>query len=124
MRLPADDRDVRARLTALSKRACRHPQTPEMTDDGVLRFLGNWVVLSPIEQCLVRPLVDNFGAIVSDDELLRAAWPSRDINANMLRVRLTRLRQRIQPLGLTVRAARSRGQVMSRGVATSADGRE
>ena len=69
VRLPADDRDVAARLRALESRAVRHQQQPETDERGRLTFNGDWVALSPIEERIVGALAGRFGQVVSREEL-------------------------------------------------------
>jgi len=112
VRLPADDRDVAARLRALEVRAARHEQRPETDARGRLTFNGTWVALSPIEERIVAALAGHFGEVVSRDELLAAGWPNEQPSDAALRVHLTRLRKEIAPLGLEIATVRGFGHVM------------
>ena len=112
IRLPADDRDVAARLCALELRASHHQNRPATDDSGRLRFNGNWVALSPIEQRIVTPLANRFGEVVSRDELLAAGWPNENPSDTALRVHLTRLRKELEPLRLEIATVRGFGHVM------------
>jgi DNA-binding response OmpR family regulator len=112
VRLPAEDRDVAARLRALEVRAARHQPTPETDERGRLTFQGEWVALSPIEERIVAALARCFGAVVSRDELLAAGWPDEHPSDAALRVHLTRLRKEIAPLGLEIATVRGFGHVM------------
>jgi len=113
IRLPADDRDVAARLHALEMRAGRHGRAPEADDKGRLVHDGRWVALSPIEDRLVKALAARFGNVVGRNELLRAGWPDGgDPSDAALRVHLTRLRKEIAPLGLEIATVRGFGHVL------------
>ena len=112
IRLPADDRDVRARVASLARRAGETATTPELDEDGLLHFRGDWVSLSPVERGLASALVDRFGAVVSRDALGRRAWPGGAPSRNALDVHVLRLRRRISPLALEVRTVRSRGYLL------------
>ena len=112
VRLPADDTDVAARLRALEMRAVRHQQQPATDERGRLRFNGEWVALSPIEERIVGALAARFGEVVSRDELLAAGWPDEAPSDAALRVHLTRLRKEIAPLGLEIATVRGFGHVM------------
>lgn len=114
IRLPADDRDVRARLDSLTLRFQRTDSSEGLTldDDGLLRNGSNWVALPPIEARLIAGLLAKPGAVVSRDTLLRAGWPGEQPNRNVLDVHVLRLRRRIEPLGLQIRTVRSRGYVL------------
>jgi DNA-binding response OmpR family regulator len=112
IRLPADDRDVRARVAALSSRAATDQTAPQVDGDGLLRNRGSWVALSPVEAALAATLVDRFGAVVGRDTLARRAGPNGAPTRNALDVHMLRLRRRIASLGLEVRTVRSRGYLM------------
>lgn len=112
IRLPADDRDILARMTALERRAAALPARPELDQIGRVTYRARWVTLSPIERQLMGVLVDHFGDLVSAEELATHAWPTHKPTGNALRVHLTRLRQRIAPLGLEVVTVREHGFVL------------
>jgi len=112
VRLPADDRDVRARVATLEARSESEGAVPEVDGDGLLHFRGQWVALSPVECLLAHALVECFGAVVGRDELARNAWPGGAPTRNALDVHVLRLRRRVGPLGLEVRTIRSRGYLL------------
>ena len=112
IRLPATDRDIGARLTALRRRAGRHPAIPELDDHGRLHHRGSWVSSSPIEQRLLAPLVERFGAVVTREELLERAWPGSHPTSNALRVHMTRVKRRVAALGLDIRGVRPGGYAL------------
>jgi DNA-binding response OmpR family regulator len=112
VRMPADDRDVRARLATLSARAMNDHGRPEIDDDGLLRFKGRWTSLSPVERSLASALVERYGAVVGRDVLAKRAWPGGAPTRNALDVHVLRLRRRIAALGLEVRTVRSRGYLL------------
>src|SRR5712692_4956114 len=89
IRLPAEDRDVGARLRALMRRAAHHQALPELDGYGRLLHRGRWVSPSPIEQRIIAVLVDRFGAVVSAKELLQHAWPGGPSTNGVLRVHMT-----------------------------------
>jgi hypothetical protein len=122
IRLPADDRDVAARLAALSARAARHRPVPHADDQGRLLHRGRWVALSPIEHRLVRELAIHFGTVVTGDQLARAAWPNGGASRGALRIHLSRLRRRIDPLGLEIGTVRSFGHVLEERVPVEPSG--
>jgi DNA-binding response OmpR family regulator len=110
IRMPADDRDVRARLRALVERA--GVERPQLDDDGLLWFRGRWVSLSPVERALVEGLLERFGAVTGRDSLRRRAWPEGLPSRNALDVHMVRLRRRIRELSLEIRTVRSRGYLL------------
>jgi DNA-binding response OmpR family regulator len=112
IRLPADDRDVRARVARLASRAATEQPAPHVDGDGLMRYGGRWVALSPVEGVLAATLVDRFGAVVGRDTLARRAWPDGTPTRNALDVHMLRLRRRIASLGVEVRTVRSRGYLM------------
>ncbi|HMG25255.1 MAG TPA: winged helix-turn-helix domain-containing protein [Acidimicrobiia bacterium] len=112
IRLPADDRDVRARVARLATRAETARPEPQVDGDRLLRYRGRWVALSPVEGALAATLVDRFGAVVGRDTLARRAWPAGMPTRNALDVHMLRLRRRIASIGVEVRTVRSRGYLM------------
>jgi DNA-binding response OmpR family regulator len=115
VRLPADDRDVRARLATLAARADTGHAIPLLDPDGLLWFRDRWVSLSPVERALAAAMVERFGGVVGRDELARRAWPEGTPTRNALDVHMLRLRRRIAELGLEARTVRSRGYLMQAG---------
>ena len=85
---------------------------PAVDEDGLLRYRGRWVTLSPVERALAAALVDRFGAVVGRDTLVRRAWAGGNPTRNALDVHMLRLRRRIAELGLEVRTVRARGYVL------------
>lgn len=112
IRLPAADRDVRARVAALEDRSERTSAVPEIGGAGLLRFRGRWVALSPVEQSLAGMMVGDYGKVVGRDSLAGAAWPTGIPTRNALDVHVLRLRRRIAPLDLEIRTVRARGYLL------------
>ncbi|MGQ0805212.1 MAG: hypothetical protein ACT4PI_15290, partial [Actinomycetota bacterium] len=75
VRVPVDERELRARVSALTARAEHHGVSPEMDDDGLLRFRGKWVDLPPVERGVATARVERCGAGVGRATLARRAWP-------------------------------------------------
>jgi DNA-binding winged helix-turn-helix (wHTH) protein len=113
VRLPADDGDIRARVTAIARRHALHAEPlPALDDDGVLRYGSRWVPLPPVEARLVDALLSRFGSVVSRETLARAGWPEGAPGRNALDVHVLRLRRRIAPVALAIRTVRSRGYLL------------
>jgi hypothetical protein len=112
IRLPAAEEDLRARVSTLAARAGLVLVMPTVDADGLLRYRGRWVTLSPVERALAAALVERFGAVVGRDTLVRRAWPGGSPTRNALDVHMLRLRRRIGELGLEVRTVRARGYLL------------
>ena len=111
VRLPADDRDVRARLVRLREAARLRAPSPVMDEAGRVIFGGHWVAVSEVEERLTRPLVAAFGRVVRFDELLALGWPGRADRA-ILRPVMCRLRRRVEPLGIELLSIRDVGYLL------------
>ena len=111
LRLPAEDADVRARLVSLAGRAAHHPSRPMLDAHGQLTRNGTVVILSPVEQHIATPLIENFEHAVAEDDLIAAAWHEGG-SEDTLRVHVSRLRRRLGPIGLTITNIRAYGYVM------------
>lgn len=115
IRLPADDRDLQARIDGLTLRLQDgRGVEPRIDDDGLLRIGTGWVALPPIEARLAAALLDRLGSVVARDALVRAGWPQGTPNRNVLDVHILRLRRRLEDVGLTIRTVRSRGYLLER----------
>jgi len=113
VRLPGDERDVRARLSGLRRRADQETM-PVIDGHGRLVYRRDWVQLSPIHERLTRRLMEADEGVVSETDLLQEGWPGGSPSSNALRVHLHRLRRYIGPLGLEIRGVRGEGWVMQR----------
>ncbi len=111
LRLPAEDVDVRCRLSSLTRRAAHHPSRPSLDEHGQLFHNGAIALLTPVDQELATPLIAQFGEPVSEPELMRAASHDRG-NGQTLRLHMSRLRRRLEPVGLTVTCIRGYGYAM------------
>jgi DNA-binding response OmpR family regulator len=116
VRLPGDERDVRARLRGLRRRADRIDAEARPTVDGHGRlvFHRSWVQLSPIHERLARRLLAAAEGVVAEKELLAVGWPGGAPSSNALRVHLHRLRRLVATLGLEIRGVRGEGWVLQR----------
>lgn len=114
IRLPALDADVRARVRTLERRLRElKPLIPEIVDDSAVRFRASRIDLPSLQLGLVRPLIENYGSVVSRETLMAEAWPSEPPKRNTLDVHIVRLRKRLAPHGLQIRTVRSRGYVLA-----------
>ena len=114
VRLPGDERDVRARLTGLRRRAATLEPPPTVDSHGRLLFARSWVQLSPIHERLARCLLAAGEGVVAEHDLRDRGWPGGAPSSNALRVHLHRLRRLISPLGLEIRGVRGEGWVLQR----------
>ena len=114
VRVPGDERDLRARVAALEIRAAAHVGPPWVTDNGLLHYRGKSVHLSPVETQLAVALTEQFGAVVPDDVLVGRA-SGADETSRTLRTEITHLRSRLRQLDLIIRRVPNRGyQLQSR----------
>jgi hypothetical protein len=107
IRLPADERDVEARVAALRRHA--PPETlPTLDEFDVVRRGSRWIALAPIEARILAILLEHCGSVVPRRQL-HGAWPHRAPGNRAVDARLTQLRTRIAVLGLHIHTVRSRG---------------
>jgi len=121
--LPTTDLEIRARLLGVAQRAVHHNRLPRVDELGHLSHRGRSVFLSPTDQRLAHALIDRFGEVVPEQELIEFVWPEGATN-KALRVHVSRLRQRIVPIGLRVTCVRSSGYVMTDDDAAQAEDTE
>jgi hypothetical protein len=116
VRLPADDREIEFRLSTLRSRAADPRRRPTIDEYGLLSYHGQVVPLSRIDARVVEALLERLGEVVEDATLMRRAWPGGSnpdgSNPDGLRVHVSRIRQRLAPLGLSIVRVRGAGYVL------------
>lgn len=111
IRLPADGTDISARIAALAARAQDLRRPPRIDSDGLFRYRDKWVALSPTESALATVFIKRFGKGVPRKTLIDA-YPGSRPEPHTINVYVTRMRRRLAPLGLEIRAWPSRGYIM------------
>ena len=107
---PADDRDIEARIEALSLRAVRPSGLPRLDPYGRLHHQARWLMIpSVIERRLFETLIAKFGDVATFDDLIASGWEEEGATANALRVHMMRMNRKIAPLDLTIRGAHAVG---------------
>ena len=89
-------------------------EVPQVDEFGILRLGNRWVALSESEWEVLTVLLDRFGKAVSTSDLRAAGGGDQPLTPAALNVRLTRLRQRIAPLGIRIINVRRRGYILDR----------
>jgi len=111
VRLPADPREVHARISTLQMRATARPR-PRIDEHGCLHVDDRWIAIPPIEARILSVLIERFGTVVSTADLAAGAWPDGLSSASQLRVRILRLRRRLDALDLELDTVRGEGYVL------------
>ncbi len=103
---PFHQDELLARIAALLRRVGRMPRPQTMLEVGRLRVdmtrqqatLNDAPLhLTPIEYAILCILMQNAGRVVSHDELLQGVWgPGYERDYSILRVNISRLRQKIE----------------------------
>jgi hypothetical protein len=114
VRLPAHERDVKARIESLKRRACR----PELVDDSILRNGFGSALLPAREASVATELINRHPHPVSREQLEALLWSDGPPTTRALEDLVYRLRRRIKPLHLAI--SYSRGTGFAIGVATEA----
>src|SRR5262245_7094439 len=110
VRVPGDDRDIRARIAALEVRAAVHTSRPHVGRLGTLHYRAHAVAFGGSQAAIARALSAHVGEVVADAELRAAASEhAPSTPETSLRMEITRLRSSLRPLGLTIRRIRGRG---------------
>jgi len=84
-------------------------QPPLIDEYGVLRHRGAWLYLTPVQESIMRCLVERLGQAVPPKDIASAAWPAGGPDLHAINVHLHRLRPRLKGLGLVVHTLRGRG---------------
>jgi hypothetical protein len=115
MRTPADPVDLRARSMELQRRALAEvPSAPTVDDQGLLWVGRSWVDLTPAQVPVVTLLVDHLDRVVRYDAV-SAAYESVGGSSHVasLRTLLTRVGDRVRPVGLELITVRRRGVLLT-----------
>jgi hypothetical protein len=110
--LPATDIEIQTRLINLARRAARHSHPPTVDHLGQVTHRGMSVFLPPTDLRVMQALVEKFGAIVTEPELVEKVWPDGASN-QVLRAHVSRLRHRLAPIGLTIKCVRNAGYLIA-----------
>lgn len=117
VRLPVDDRDLRARLQRLAGRGAGSgslaPGEVAVDLDGRVDRCGASVHLPPIEAHILTELAAEPERVVTRSALERAIWGSDGPGGRALDSRIHSLRHRLGPLGLAVHTIRGRGFLLT-----------
>jgi hypothetical protein len=110
IRLPAEAADVLVRLKALNARTAPSATVrPSLDNDGLLHVGAAWVALSATSEKLAKIFLADFGHVVPTGTLLEALEKK---TRYAIRQPISRLRQSIEPLGLTITSVKPRGYLM------------
>ena len=114
IRLPADDRDVRARIAHLARFATRlDDDQPFIDDHHILHRAGATLPLSAHRgDACCRCCSTGAASVVSVDELQREAWHGQPPSRDAVDALIYRLRRRLSGWNLVIRSVRSRGFVI------------
>ena len=115
IRLPADERDVAARLRSLSERAWRSLQAMVVVDGRGLQRGAATIPLSPAEVAFAGLLVADPGRLVPRSELAEAIWVGQEAPER-------RRRSMTSPTGFASAWARSGSTSSPRAAAGSPSG--
>jgi DNA-binding response OmpR family regulator len=109
VRMPGDERDLRARVAVLELRASAHESMPRVDSEGRVHHRGRVVALGGPQVGLVRLLIEHFGELVTDRELVEAVDDNPDRDGFRLQLEIARVRARVRDAGLVVKRIRRRG---------------
>jgi two-component system, OmpR family, response regulator len=112
VRSPVDERDLWARMQRLSHRHQVRSRRPVLVDDVVLHHAGATLIVTEGEGEVLRLLLDRFGELVTWGDLRRSLWPDGHGTTKAAISRVSRLRLRVEPVGLSIRTIRRRGVVL------------
>jgi hypothetical protein len=114
LRSPPDAAELVLRARQVGRRSRRGEDPPaSLDDDGVLRRGPRWVAISEAQAPVLRLLLDQAGRLVRFEDLVavHAAHGGSDHPAS-IRTIVSRLGERIGPLGLSITSVRRRGFVL------------
>ena len=111
VRLPVSREDRIARIRVLESRVA--PVLPLITDDGSVHYRGASARLSENQVHLMRMLIERFGAVASREAWSRRCGPTGTQLPAICESWWRDSRPVLVPLGLEIRAVRSRGYLLT-----------
>jgi hypothetical protein len=114
VRAPVDRAELTVRAATVALRADRRTK-PWVDEHGVLWFRDRWHALAEGQLPLLRVLVEQFGHVVPQEEVLAAyAAAGRSTHAEAVKTSARRLAGALVPLGLELCRVRGRGYLLER----------
>lgn len=114
VRLPCEERDLRARVVGLQRKAIEFAPPPVVGPDGRFSYIGAVTYLPTIQKRLAVILVDRFETAVSEATLIEHGWEGAPRSSGTLRSQMVRLRHRANLLGLQLGPVRGQGWILHR----------
>ena len=116
IRVPADERDISARVQRLARRGPR-PASIRAGDlyadpDGIVRWGRDRALLTPTESAIFNRLARAPGTLVTRTQITDEVWGHTTRSPRSLDSRIHVLRSKLSPLNLRVHTIRSRGFVL------------
>jgi len=103
-----------ARATTIARRADAL-DVPRLDARGRLTFRGRTVVLSERQQLVVARMLEHFGAVVADAEIVELFGAGRaSTHAEALKTSMRRVKDALAPVGLRVARVRTAGYLVDR----------
>jgi hypothetical protein len=114
VREPLREAEVLVRATTVARRADA-VHTPYLDALGRLTFRGRSVVLSDGQRLAVARMLEHFGEVVADAEIVDLFGAGRaSTHAEALKTAMRRVKDALAPLGLRVARVRSAGYLVDR----------
>jgi two-component system, OmpR family, response regulator len=114
VRLPCEERDLRARVVGLQRKATQFAPPPVVGPDGRFSYIGAVTYLPTIQKRLAVILVERFESVVSEASLIEHGWEGVPRSPGTLRAQMVRLRHRANLLGLQLGPVRGQGWILHR----------
>ena len=101
-------------IAALQQKTLTAGGVPVLDDDGLLWFQGRWIAIPETQLPVVDLLVDNYRRLVRNDDLQRAYQRGGGSGTiASLRSLVSRIGQRLRPIGLDLQVIRRRGVLLT-----------
>ena len=114
IRTPLHRADLVTRATTVARRADLR-ERPWHDGHGVVGFRERWCEIPPGRAAMAQLLVERFGAVVRDDDIIGLCTEGRaSVHAEAVKTSMRRIKDGLAPLGLRLTRVRGSGYLLDR----------
>jgi hypothetical protein len=116
VREPLDPDEIEIRTATLRRRSRRRSGRPQLDSSGLVRVGDRWVHLPPVQQPVVRLLIERFGRVVRAEDIeLAYRGAGGSLHPKAVKAMIGRVKRRLAELDLALSNVRDCGYLLEAG---------